>query len=118
MRRESMRPARTRAGMWNRPGEPSGVSGAEPLTETHMAWTYSGYESETGATAQRAMLIQHIKEVRDSISANLSADGRSRDVSPLTEYLQSLMDEKARYDKQLGLGAHQRTNPLGLADFR
>jgi hypothetical protein len=58
-----------------------------------MAWTYSDFEDTatyTTAAARLARLNLHIGEVQAAVSADVSADGKSRSVGSLVQYLAQL----------------------------
>ena len=67
-------------------------------------WTYSGWRSESGATAQRAMLILHMQEVSDAIAAFASQGALSQRAERfnLVEYLNTLQTQLDKLDIQTG----------------
>lgn len=67
-----------------------------------MSWTYSNWRSQTTPAAQLAQLKLHIQEVTDAISADISADGKSRSSGSLTTLLAAL---EKRFDQLVAAGA-------------
>lgn len=55
-----------------------------------MAWTYGGWRRETTAAARRDMLILHVEEIENKITADVAAHGYSRTNHPLIELLKLL----------------------------
>lgn len=68
------------------------------------AWSYAAFEEEASDTARLSMLRQHISEVRMAISANVSADGKSRDSTNLVQYLAGLNDRRVELEQATGQG--------------
>jgi hypothetical protein len=56
-------------------------------------WQYSDYITLllTDPVAGATRLAQHIQEVSDKITADVSADGKSRQSHPLNSYIEMLM---------------------------
>lgn len=81
-----------------------------------MAWTYSNYITQATDTLRQSVLEQHIQEVSDKITADVSGGGKSRQNHPLTEYLRMLLD---LWNDLRGInGAGSQTVGALYADFR
>lgn len=59
-----------------------------------MAWTYSAWPQQSTAAARLAMLRQHITEVTDKLTQEVSSDGHSRSSSTLQAHLDRLYDQE------------------------
>jgi hypothetical protein len=81
-----------------------------------MAWTYSDWRSQSGASAQRARLILHMQEIDNAITAAIGDQGKNRDPTNLNMLAERLQKQLDRLDKQLGTAPESAR--IGLADFR
>lgn len=59
-----------------------------------MAWLYSDYITLSDPAAALARLNSHIQEVSDKITADVSADGKSRSSQTLKDYLDMLLKRR------------------------
>lgn len=67
-----------------------------------MAWTYSAWTQQPTAAARLSMLRQHITEVSDKITQEISSDGHSRSSSTLQAYLDGLFQHERRLEARTG----------------
>ncbi len=67
-------------------------------------WTHNGWRRESGATAQRTMLILHIEEVEQAIAAFQSQGAMSQRAQrfDLIQYHDRLAKELEKLDRQTG----------------
>lgn len=77
-----------------------------------MAYQYSGWRLESTAESRLRMLDQHMTEVSELISANVTKGASSRDVSPLNQYLDGLREERKRVAVLAGREARGGLRPV------
>ena len=68
------------------------------------SWTYSGFEAQATAALKLAMLQSHIGEVNAAVSADVSADGKSRSSGNLIQYLNLLQKRRMELEREAGVG--------------
>ena len=72
-----------------------------------MAWTYADYESASTTPAGKlSRLLLHITEVTQALSAQVSADGKSRDPSLLNDHLTRLNARRMELEEQVSTRAN------------
>jgi hypothetical protein len=79
-----------------------------------MAWTYSGFRSEATDAARLTMARLFAQEISDKITADVSADGKSRASSPLNSLLASTEAYIDKLESSVGRGAPA----ISVADLR
>lgn len=65
-------------------------------------WSYSAWPQQSTAAARLAMLRQHITEVIDKLTQEVSSDGHSRSSSTLQAHLDSLYQHERRLEAVTG----------------
>jgi len=63
---------------------------------SHMAWTYSDYESQDTDSDRLSRLRLHIAEVSAAISAAMTSAGNSRDPQVLQRYMEETLQRRRR----------------------
>lgn len=78
-----------------------------------MSWTYAAFEEESTDAARLTMLNQHITEVRNKISADVSGAEFSRSSGTLRQYLADLYRRREELEAKTG-----STNRVGRLAFK
>lgn len=81
-----------------------------------VAWTYHDYEEQTSDTARLTRLRLHIGEVSAAMTADVTADGKSRSAGNLRAYLADLQTRRRELERSSGTGASAPA--AALVDFR
>lgn len=77
-------------------------------------WTYSDYITETSDSERLTKLRQHIHEVSERLSEELSGGGQAISTNNLSNYLKDLKAE----EKELNVQVNQATRGGGLVGIR
>lgn len=83
-----------------------------------MAWTYAGYRSEATDLARLTAARLHAQEITNAISADVSADGKSRNSGVLVQLLARVEKYIGDLEIKLGDGPAARPPVSMLSDFR
>jgi hypothetical protein len=66
-----------------------------------MAWTYSNWEEQATASAQRTRLILFRTELRDALTAKTTSDGDTYDPATIQSMLEMTNADLKRVDAQV-----------------
>lgn len=69
-----------------------------------MAWTNAGYWEQSNDTARLSMARAFLTEVNSAITADVSADGKSRSSAGLMQLRESVLRDIALFERRTGQG--------------